>query len=294
MLSTSIQKFLLLLIGVSSALFCVFSHATPAEKPLFYQIDYKGQKAYLLGSVHVGKKDFYPLPDQIKQAFSQSKGIVVEAHGNEADLPNLLNKYGNTLFPMDKKTQEILTTYCKDKQALCAELGSHSPWLQSMQLALGRYSDLGYSTLYGVDEVLLGQAGQRPIYELESNEFQFKLLSSFSPQAQWQMVREAIAASDSEMLALMSAWRRGDKAKLNELVEEEMLRSGDTEMLEKLFWQRNQGMANKLLELMSSSTTKQPLFVIVGVGHLVGSKSVQSYLLSQGATSQDCWKNRCI
>lgn len=293
MLATSIQKGLLLIVGMC----CVFTvqivNAAPTDKPPFYQVTYQGKTAYLLGSMHIGKADFYPLADQIEQAFTQSKALVVEADVRGANVAALLQKYGTETLPIDNETKNVLADYCKGKANLCAALSSYAPWLQSLQLSVGRYTALGYSALYGVDSVLVAKAGNRPIYELESIDFQFKLLSSFSPDTQWKMVRDAIEAPDDDMLELISAWRRGDETRLADLMEGEMLREGDTDMVEKMLWDRNKGMANKIAQLMTSATIKTPLFIVVGAGHLVGRKSVQSYLAPLEASSKNCWEMTC-
>ena len=36
------------------------------------------------------------------------------------------------------------------------------------------------------------------------------------------------------------------------------------------------------------------LFLVVGVGHLVGSRSIQSELLKQGAHIKNCWQQDCL
>src|SRR5580658_6966526 len=52
---------------------------------------------YLLGSIHLGDKSFYPLPDQIESAFSTSKLLVVEVNVNKTDndaAMKLVQQYG--------------------------------------------------------------------------------------------------------------------------------------------------------------------------------------------------------
>ena len=293
MIVTSAVRRLFSLVWLSLISISMAVSAAPSDKPPFYQIDYQGQTAYLLGSIHVGDASFYPLPKPIERAFTQSAGLVVEADVRGANVAELLAKYGTGKLAMDQQTKNVMTAYCQDKQRQCAALENYAPWLQSMQLSVGRYAALGYSGEYGIDAVLISQAGSKPVYELESTEFQFKLLASFDTKTQWQMVTEAIEAPDSDMLALISAWRSGDETELADLMEGEMIRDGNTEMVEKMLWDRNKGMAGKLIELMSSSTTKQPLFVVVGAGHLVGAKSVQSYLAPYGVSSKNCWQSRC-
>lgn len=294
MIATSVVRRLFTSVGLAMLFVSLATKADPGDKPPFYQISYQGQIAYLLGSIHIGEANFFPLADQIEQAYQNSAALVVEADIRDANVPALLAKYGSKQLPMDAETQSILSLYCQDKLSFCAAIQSYAPWLQSMQVSIGRYAALGYSGNYGVDAVLVEKAGTKPIYQLESAEFQFELLSSFDADTQWSMVREAIEAPDADMLKLISAWRSGDETELADLMEGEMLREGETEMVEKMLWGRNQTMAQGIVKLMQSADTAQPLFVVVGAGHLVGQKSVQSYLLPLGGEAKNCWKQQCL
>lgn len=294
MVATSVVKRLFAIVGIGMLFMALTTQAAPSDKPPFYQISYQGQTAYLLGSIHIGEADFFPLAQQIELAYKQSGAVVVEADVRDADVPALLAKYGSNPLPMDAKTQVVINHYCQDKQKFCMAIERYAPWLQSMQVSIGRYAALGYSGTYGIDAVLVSKAGSRPIYELESTEFQFELLSSFDADTQWSMVREAIEAPDTDMLKLISAWRSGDEAELADLMEGEMLREGEIEMVEKMLWGRNQTMAQGIVDLMASPETVQPLFVVVGAGHLVGQKSVQSYLQPLGVKAKNCWKQQCL
>ncbi len=293
MIATSVVRCLFVIIGFSLLFISGQSLAKPALKPPFYQVSYQGQVGYLLGSIHIGKANFYPLPSQIEAAFERSGALVVEADVRGENIAALLAKYGGKKVAMDSETQTVMAGYCKDKQQLCAALENYSPWLQSMQLSIGRYAQLGYSGEYGVDAVLVSRAASKPVYELESTEFQFKLLSSFDADTQWSMVTEAIEAPDADMLELISAWRSGNEAELADLMEGEMIRQGEIDMVEKMLWERNRTMAQRIVELMLSPDAAQPLFVVVGAGHLVGKKSVQSYLQPFNVKIKNCWQQSC-
>jgi uncharacterized protein YbaP (TraB family) len=69
MASTSRWKKLL---GALALVLSNVAIAAPSITPLFFQVDYQGKTAWVLGSFHVGKADFYPLPTQIDQAFKQT------------------------------------------------------------------------------------------------------------------------------------------------------------------------------------------------------------------------------
>ncbi|GIU23641.1 TraB/GumN family protein [Shewanella schlegeliana] len=294
MIATSVVKRLFMTMGLAMLFVTLATRAAPSDKPPFYQISYQGQTGYLLGSIHVGEASFFPLAQQIEQAYELSAAVVVEADVRDADVPALLSKYGSKPLPMDADTELVINHYCQDRQSFCTAIEHYAPWLQSMQVSIGRYAALGYSGTYGIDAVLVSRAGAKPIYELESTEFQFELLSSFDAKTQWSMMREAIEAPDTDMLKLISAWRSGDEAELADLMEGEMLREGETEMVEKMLWGRNQTMAQGIVNLMASPETAQPLFIVVGAGHLVGQKSVQSYLQLLGVKTKNCWKLQCL
>lgn len=297
-MATSRWRLLLALLSV--ALYASgASLAAPSDKPPFYRVQWQGKSAYLLGSIHIGRADFYPMAAQVEAAFAKSKGLVVEIDMNQVDSHTLLQKYGsaNSALGLDWQSRDAQTVatmrqYCGDKASLCQSLQTIAPWLQAAQLNLLRYHVLGFSTDYGVDMQLLGRGG-KPVYQLETAESQFQLLSSFDSQTQWAMVREAIDAPDAELLSLVDAWRAGNEAALDTLMQDQLGADGDTRMLDKILWQRNQQMTDGMLTLMASKTANEPLFVVVGAGHVVGPKSIVQLLKQQGASVTACWQARC-
>ena len=270
------------------------------DKPPFYQVQWQGKSAYLLGSIHIGRADFYPLPTQIETALGKAKGLVVEVDINKVDSTALLQQYGRAdktkgldWQSRDKQTVESMTPYCAATANVCQSIQSFAPWLQATQVNLLRYNDLGYSTDYGVDMQLMARYAALPVYPLETAESQFQLLASFNSQEQWSMVREAISASDAELLSLITAWRSGNETELDAIMQEQMGGEGDTKMLEKILWQRNHVMADGIIKLMGSTDVTSPLFVVVGAGHVVGDKSVVQLLEQAGAKVSACWKQTC-
>ena len=270
------------------------------DKPPFYQVQWQGKSAYLLGSIHIGRADFYPLPTQIETALGKAKGLVVEVDMNKADSNALLRQYGRAdktkgldWQSRDKQTVESMTPYCAATANVCQSIQSFAPWLQATQVNLIRYNNLGYSTDYGVDMQLMARHAALPVYQLETAESQFQLLASFDSQAQWSMVREAISTSDTDLLSLIAAWRSGNEAELDSIMQEQMGGEGDTEMLEKILWRRNHVMADGIIKLMGSTEVTAPLFVVVGAGHVVGDKSVMQLLEQAGAKVNACWKQTC-
>lgn len=278
---------------------CNIGWAAPNDRPPFYQIQWQGKSAYLLGSIHIGSRDFYPLPSQIEAAFERAQALVVEVDMTKVDSSALLQKYGMAdktqgldWLSRDQQTVEAMTSYCATVTNLCQSIQHFAPWLQASQVNLMRYKALGYSSDYGVDMQLLGRK-VLPVFELETAASQFQLFDSFNSQIQWSMVREAISVSDAELLSLIRVWRSGDEAALDALIQEQMVNEGDTQILDKFLWQRNHTMADGIIKLMNSEASTAPLFIVIGAGHVVGDKSVVQLLKQSGAKVTACWREFC-
>ena len=294
MIATSQLKLILAVVWGACVGISFSVEASPEDRPPFYKIDYKGETSYLLGSIHIGKADFYPMAPQIESLFESAGSLVVEADTTNADINALINEYGIKSVPADIKTQAALESYCRPMERICQAMSGFAPWLQSMQFGVARFEALGYTATYGVEQRFISKNRDRPLLELESTEFQFSLMSSFDDTTQWKMVKETIEAPDDEMLALVDAWRSGDAKELNALMEGSMIDNGDVEMVEKILWHRNVGMAEKIGELMQDKQTIQPLFILVGAGHVVGPKSIVKELLKRGAKVKNCWELSCL
>lgn len=285
----NISKYTLLIILVSFFI-SPRLYAAQDDKPPFYKVTWKNQQAYLLGSIHVGKADFYPMAPQIELAFEQSAALVLEADVNKADTMGLLQQYGYAEAALLQQAKQVTIEYCQTMQPFCVAIQQFAPWLQAAQISIMRFTALGYSADQGVDVTFAANRQSKPLFELESVAFQFELISSFSRQSQIQMLDEAVNATDAEMLELIAAWRNGDEKQLANIMEHQAGESD--ELLSKLLWQRNHTMSDKMLVLMQQKA-QQPLFFIIGAGHLVGQQNIPLLLRKQGATVQDCWQQSC-
>ena len=67
------------------------------KKLFFWEIEYSGNRSYILGSIHYLKKDVYPLRDIIENAYTESDTLVLETN-----LSNVERKEMKKL-PQEKK-----------------------------------------------------------------------------------------------------------------------------------------------------------------------------------------------
>ncbi|MDF0534736.1 TraB/GumN family protein [Shewanella sp. A32] len=264
--------------------------AAPPLTPLFYQVELQGKTAWILGSFHVGKANFYPLPPPIMRAFQQSSALVLEADVRDPKISQWVAQYGMQPAEADAPTRKLLDAYCQPL-GICQQLAQFSPWLQSIQISMLRFTQMGLSPQFGVEQQLLTLNGARPLLELESTRSQLAMLSSFDMDIQWAMVRDSIEAPDTDIQALVDAWRRGDEATIAKLMRQQLETEGGDQMLDKMLWQRNRQMAERLQQLLAQQS--QPLFVAVGSGHLAGDRSLLQYLRQVGANIRNCWQQPC-
>ncbi|QSX33325.1 TraB/GumN family protein [Shewanella avicenniae] len=264
--------------------------ANGAITPLFYHVSYQGKTAWVLGSFHVGKAEFYPLPTQIREAYARAGALVLEVDVRDPSGIGLMRQYGMTPQTPDAETRTVLNRYCADK-TYCEQFKGLSPWLQAMQFTLLRLTQQGYSANYGTETQLMQQLGQRPLLALESYEQQFAMLASLELDAQWAMVRDALSSPNSELDRLVNAWKSGDAATLQQISEEDLQQPGGIDVIDKVLWQRNRVMADGIARYLDSA--EQPLFVAIGAAHLVGERSVLALLQQAGATTLDCNAQQC-
>lgn len=264
--------------------------AVPALTPLFYQVDYQGKTAWILGSFHVGKADFYPLPASIHQALAQSSALVLEADIQDPQMSQWVQQYGMQPIKADSETQQLVDNYCQPL-GICQQLAQFSPWLQSVQISMLRFARMGLSPQFGVEQQLLRLKGSKPLLQLETAQGQLQMLAAFEPKIQWAMVRDSIQAPDADIQALVDAWQRGDRQAIARLIQQQMQAQGGEPMLDKMLWQRNRQMAQRLQQLLQQQA--KPLFVAVGSAHLAGDYNLLDYLQQAGANVRDCWQVSC-
>jgi len=253
------------------------------DKPPFFSFNFQGKTVHLLGSIHVGQADFYPLPAPVAQAFEQAGALVVEADvtNPQTDMMALLRQYAMEPMTPGKETLAALAQFCDGKANLCQQLAAMSPWLQATQITLMRFAEAGLEAQYGVDQHLLEHHGDKKILELESIGFQFKLMHELPAATQWSMVDDALAMEDEQIRTMIASWRQGDTQTLQALLEQDM-GGNDARLHQLLLTDRNRNMADTLMRMLGAADTPDHLFVVVGAAHLLGEQSLPYWLARQG------------
>ncbi|MEO6921667.1 MAG: TraB/GumN family protein [Collimonas sp.] len=260
-----------------------------------FQIQRGGHSAYVFGTIHVGKADFYPLDTKVLQAIQQSSCIALEIDPNNSQgMIPLIKKYG--IYPDGQSHQKDLPPKLQRQLAALLEkygmapdqVASLKPWLIATMLGINEYSSQGYLSQYGVDTTLanLAKSSNKRLVELETAEAQLSLLGSLSLTEQVRFLQDSVdeiqdPAKAQRSLELVNLWRSGDvdglAAMLAEMNAEDTFASKLVQRA--LLDGRNPGLADGIAKLANSSDYP---FVAIGMLHLVGPNSVLAILQQRG------------
>lgn len=238
------------------------------------------------------KKEMYPLPGKMEDAFSKSDVLVVEANINEIPLEGIMGMLEKAMYPGNEGLEDHLTkeTYELAKARLNMfgmpiELFQKSkPWFLALMITALEMQRLGFDPEYGIDNYFLKKAaGVKRIMELESVTYQMNLLSALSEGHQELFFLSTLRDLDilaGEMDMLTKAWSTGDTEALESIVSKGTRDDPRmTPIYEKLFYERNSTMVSRIEGYLK---TGGRYFVVVGAGHLVGKKGIIELLKNRG------------
>jgi uncharacterized protein YbaP (TraB family) len=272
----------------------LFCGPPAAAGGLFYQVSNDKGRAWLLGSLHFGAADMYPLPQPIERAFAGADRLIVEANIRALDtraVAAAIEKLG--LFAGDGRLRSHLPDALWQRLSAASEqvgvslssLERQRPWLAAMTLTAALVQSQGLYASQGVDLHFLDRANrwQIPIVELEGFEQQMRILSDIGGPDQLQMLESAIDAlerDDRMAQDLLAAWRASDGERVQRLLQETFGRDAASGRLQLILLnQRNGPMARRIGEQINLGGT---VFVVLGAAHLFGPQNVPDQLRRLG------------
>ncbi|KPK01657.1 MAG: hypothetical protein AMK71_04740 [Nitrospira bacterium SG8_35_4] len=253
----------------------------------------EGRKAtvYILGSIHLLKKDSYPLPAAIENIFSCCNKIAFETDLDGMKKPEMQNMMmtlgmypaGRTLSKnISKNTYTLLREKLHASGITIERFEQFKPWFVAINLAGLELERMGFDPALGVDRYFFDRARQerKNMLYLETNEFQINLFARFSPQKQETLLKqtlEELTIIETLFKEMIDAWRTGDHDLFNSIMSKSF--NEYPSIYNKLFIRRNRNWIPELIKLMNQ---QGDALVIVGAGHLVGKDSVIDLLKKKG------------
>jgi uncharacterized protein len=280
-----------------------YESAEEGAEGLMWKVTHGDNTLYLLGSIHLGIPEMYPLHPRVKEAYEQSDSLWVEANMYSPDQQGLayftqLMTYhdGTTLKDhISPQTYEKLNKAAARLNMPAQALEVYKPWAITTTLSVaaltGSPEEMAQAAALGVDSYFILNAvlSGKPVHELEGMKLQGDLLSGVSPEQQEKELNTLLDSilDDKENAAqhFKSAqllWAEGDLAKFEEsfLVSQESL---DSEAGRRLLGERDQKMAAKLSELLEAEGGATH-FIVVGSAHFVVKDMVIDLLRDKGYT----------
>jgi len=248
---------------------------------------------YLLGSVHLLRKEDHPLPSVIDAAYDDAETLFMELDMDDLDpiaTQATINRLG--MLDEDQSLRDVMGEDLYDDALLAADaldipldmLAQTEPWFAAItveQLALTR---IGFNPMYGIEMHMMAKAIQdgKTIQGFESVEEQLEFLDGLSLEAQRDLLMQTLAESANIrdiMDRLIAAWRLGDIAYMEENLLADI--ANYPELYESIVADRNRNWANTIDKLLGDD---EDYLVIVGALHLIGEDGVPQLLESRGYT----------
>jgi len=265
--------------------------ASATGKHTLWKFKGKENTVYLLGSVHVLKKENYPLPQPIEAAFTSSKIAAFETDIAALENPDLAMKLlakgqlpeGETLSKqLSPKLYASFKDYAQKAGVPPEMFDSLTPATAALGLVALELKKLGLDPEIGLDKHFFDKAGTegKKIVPLETVDFQISLITDFS-KAEGELLMKStlkdIATMEKDLDDMFKAWQTGDADKLNKFLNEAMQES--PVIYKRLVTDRSRRWVPKIEELAQG---KENAIVIVGAGHLVGPEGVVELLKKKG------------
>jgi uncharacterized protein YbaP (TraB family) len=261
-----------------------------AKQPL-WKIEGKQATVYLLGSVHLLKKENYPLAAPIEAAFDKSKVVVFETDMEALEKPELQMRLvskstlpeGQTLRDqLSPKLYEQVAAQLKETGLPVEAVEKFKPGMVALTIAMVEMQKLGLEDKLGVDRQFHERARKagKEIVGLETPESQVDLLTGFSKpegEAILKSTLKDISTLKQKLDQMLKAWQTGDMKTVADLLNEAMEEHPD--LFKRLVVERNKKWVPKIEELVKGD---KDAIVIVGTGHLAGKQSVIELLEKNG------------
>ncbi len=281
------------LLALALALAAASRPQAAASKNFAWKITGPRTSIYLVGSVHLLTKDFYPLAAPLESAFRASDLLV-----EEVDLGTLMSAGSQMLMltrgmlPADQSLDSVVspaTLALVDARVATlglpmAPLKRFKPWALALTLSAIEWQKAGFDADLGLDKHFydLAKNAGTPVQGLETAEYQIARFDEMAMPEQEKLLAETVKDLDTELASVTSladAWKNGDAPAVERIVLKDL--EQDPQMYQRLLVERNDNWLPKIEALFVRPT---PAFVVVGAAHLVGPDGLLAKLKAKGYT----------
>ena len=261
---------------------------------MFWEVKKGDTSIYVLGTIHVADKDFYPLEDKILEAFDKADRRVSEL-GGKKEMEMVQEKLQiKMLQHFNISPEKDLSNFLSEDKinVVKQELGENiavplfkfNPWILTIALNQVLYTKAGLDPQNGIDMHLLNRAGKKKIEALESIDEQLDLLSSGTFEEQLKALKETIKELQNTdkaidwLTKLKKLYLENNTEELKDFIGS-LLDMSDGISQDALLKDRNIVWADKFEEYLNKGGTT---FVFAGLAHFLGEDSVFEQMRIKG------------
>jgi len=263
-----------------------------ADAPVLWKIDGPKGDVYLFGSVHLLPPGVNWRTPALDAALNEAQVVVFEIDLDEAKnlaiMQHLIGKLGR--LPADQTLRKLLAPEGRAKyERVLGLLGIPAPsldqlrpWLAAVTIGVQWIVSKGYDPNSGVDDKVWSWTKQsgKQLAHLETIEEQLGVFAGLTRDQEIEFLLvsvDQIENTPAMLDNLVSAWRKGDTATLDKVLNADM---DDTPALrDRLLKDRH---AKWLPQIENMIADGRSHVIVVGAAHLVGKDSVISMLRAKG------------
>ena len=281
----------LLMAGVLAAAVAAQQLASDPGQGIFYRVSGGRNEMFLLGSIHAGSREMYPMSAKIRNAIRKADTMVFECDTTSAEAQQVTAQ----LMKSDTPLAEVISQSCYGGLEQAAEKLGYSmasfetlkPWAVTSTLTLAAAAqemESGSSkaaSALGVENMVRRQSGGKQILYLETAEEQLGLMEGFSPALQEYLLDSAcqavldpenVSGTDADVEYWPAWWKEGNAQAFADSYLLGLTQEASPDLAQEyhqtLMTGRNRRMAQSLQTMLESSEPHS-YFVTVGLMHLV-------------------------
>jgi uncharacterized protein len=269
--------------------------AAAQSTPLVWEVRSATNVAYVLGTIHLGRPDLYPLGDTVEKAYKASSVVALEL--DPQDQAGALAAMKMLMYaPPEDLRRHVSPATIERLERVLGRMGLPldvvlrlRPFMASALLVLAEASRMGFNASQGVDDYIAQRARQdgKRVVQLESFESQASLMANLSPALQERYMDETLKLMENEQSGpllnrMVAAWRRGDAKgaeAMLETVRDSLPGPLHAEFHARFLRDRNVDMARKIDAILKG---REPHFIAVGTLHMIGADNILDYLARAG------------
>jgi hypothetical protein len=246
---------------------------------------------YLVGSIHVLSKEYYPLSPALETAFEDSSLLVEEVDFADVLAPgSQLLILTRGMLPGGQSLESVVSaeTFAIVSKRLSGlgisiePLRRFKPWALALTLLGLEWQQTGFDPGLGLDRHFYDRARARgkPVEALETLEFQISRFDGLTLEEQDRMLASTVRELDTQkrsVAELADAWKAGDADAVEQIVLRDL--KSEPRLYQRLLVERNRNWMPQIEALFARPGTA---FVVVGAAHLVGPDGLLAMLRQRG------------